>query len=137
MNKAFIDRVKLHEGYRSKAYQDTEGVWTIGYGTNLQELEIDVELAERWLLRKLEEAELYARRFYEWKYLDTEARQNVFIEMIYNMGPDRVSKFKNTLAAMRLQDWKLVATEMLDSKWAKQVGQRARTLADIMIKGTD
>jgi len=135
MNKDFIDRVKLHEGYRSKAYQDTEGVWTIGYGTNLQELEICVELAESWLIKKLEESELYARRFYEWRYLDTEARQNVFIEMIYNMGPDRVSGFKNMLAAMRLQDWKLVATEMLDSKWAQQVGKRAETLASIMVQG--
>lgn len=55
-----IASVKLHEGYRARAYQDTVGVWTIGYGTNLQELEIGDELATEWLLNKLRQAETSA-----------------------------------------------------------------------------
>jgi lysozyme len=33
INKAGLDLIKLSEGLRLKAYQDTGGVWTIGYGT--------------------------------------------------------------------------------------------------------
>ena len=41
-----VASLEKHEGYRDKAYQDTEGVWTIGYGTNLQELRIDESIEE-------------------------------------------------------------------------------------------
>jgi len=130
-----IESVKKHEGWREKAYQDTEGVWTIGYGTNLQELRISEELGEKWLREKLEEAQEEARRFPEWQYLNTKARREVFVEMIYNMGSTRLSGFKKTLGYIRTQNWYKVEEEMLDSLWAKQVGQRAVTLARIMSKG--
>ena len=135
MDPRLIDSLVKHEGYRSRAYQDSEGIWTIGYGQNLQILEIDEYLARKWLLEGVEKAERYAKAFPEWGYLDTDARRNVFIEMIYNMGPKRVSGFRNTLAAIRDQDWEEAAVEMLDSKWARQVGRRARTLSELMKNG--
>lgn len=130
-----IDSLKRHEGYRDRAYQDIEGVWTIGYGTNLQELSIDEFLAQKWLLEAAEDAAKHARQFPEWVFLDTDARRNVFIEMIYNMGPRRVAGFRNTLAAIREQDWETAAEEMLDSKWARQVGVRAKRLSELMKNG--
>lgn len=136
MDSRLLESIERHEGYRDRAYQDTEGVWTIGYGTNLQELQIDEFLARKWLLEDVEEAERYARQFPEWSYLDTDARKNVFIEMVYNMGPSRVAGFRNTLAAIRNRDWEEAAVEMLDSKWARQVGRRARTLSELMRSGT-
>ena len=135
LDQKLIDSTIRHEGWRDKAYQDTEGVWTIGYGTNLQELQIDEFLGRRWLIEKLEEAEKAAQRFPEWAQLDTQARRNVFVEMIYNMGPRRVAGFRNTLAAIREQDWPRVKKEMLDSKWARQVGVRADRLAALMEQG--
>ena len=135
MDRHLIDSVTLHEGYRDRAYQDSEGIWTIGYGTNLQELKVHEELARMWMLEDIHEATAYAKRFPEWVELDSDARRNVFIEMIYNMGPKRVAGFRNMLAAIRAHDWGEAAAQMLDSKWHKQVGQRARTLADLMRKG--
>lgn len=130
-----LDSIKRHEGWRSKAYQDTEGIWTIGYGRNLQELEISLELGTQWLLEDIQNAEKEARKFPEWDYLDTEARQDAFVEMVFNMGSPRVSGFRNTLRAIREQDWEEAATEMLDSKWADQVGVRARRLSEQMRTG--
>lgn len=130
-----VDSLEKHEGYRDKAYQDTEGVWTIGYGTNLQELRIDEFLARKWLMEDLVEAIRGAKRFPEYRDLNTQARREVFVEMVYNMGPSRVAGFKNMLSAIRRNDWADAADEMLDSKWARQVGQRARTLADLMKRG--
>lgn len=130
-----VASLEKHEGYRDKAYQDTEGVWTIGYGTNLQELKIDEFLARKWLMEDLTEAIRGAKRFPEYRDLDTQLRREVFVEMVYNMGPSRVAGFKNMLAAIRRQDWDDAASEMLDSKWARQVGRRARTLAENMRNG--
>lgn len=136
IDQRLVESIEKHEGYRAEAYQDSEGIWTIGYGTNLQELTIDEGLARRWLLEAIDDARIHATRFPEWGKLDTPARRNVFIEMIYNMGPSRVSGFRNMLAAIREQDWNEASIEMLDSKWARQVGQRARTLAALMSKGS-
>lgn len=130
-----VASLEKHEGFRDKAYQDTEGVWTIGYGTNLQELRIDEFLARRWLMEDLAEAIRGAKRFPEYRDLDTQVRREVFVEMVYNMGPSRVAGFRNMLSAIRRNDWEDAANEMLDSKWARQVGQRARTLSELMRNG--
>jgi lysozyme len=136
IDERLIESIKRHEGWRNKAYQDSLGVWTIGYGTNLQELIITEEQGERWLIEHLEDFLAAAKRFPEWEYLDTKARRNVFVEMIYNMGPSRVAGFKNMLGAFREQDWELAAKEMLTSRWAEQVGTRAERLAALMRQGT-
>ena len=133
-DKKLMDSLRKHEGYRDKAYQDSEGIWTIGYGTNLQELRIDEELAERWLRDMVTDSYMYAERFPEYELLSG-PRKAVFIEMIYNMGPSRVAGFKNMLRAIRDGDWEEAAMEMLDSKWARQVGRRARRLAEQMESG--
>jgi lysozyme len=130
-----LNSLERHEGYRDKAYQDSEGIWTIGYGTNLQELRIDEFLARKWLLETTEEATRMARRFPEYHTLDTDARRNVFIEMVFNMGPGRVAGFRNMLGAIRDENFELAAAEMLDSKWARQVGVRAVRLSELMKNG--
>ena len=48
--------------------------------------------------------------------------------MCFNLGYPRLSKFKNFLAAMQENDFETAAVEMMDSKWANQVGKRAERL---------
>ena len=50
--------------------------------------------------------------------------------MAFNLGGPRLSKFKKMLAAINKEDYKLASKEGLDSKWAKQVYNRARRLMD-------
>jgi lysozyme len=128
------DSIRQHEGWRNKAYRDSEGIWTIGYGRNLQELEIDKEIGEKWLDQDVATAAMYAERFPEFHKLDA-VRKDVLIEMVFNMGPSRVAGFRKMLGAIRDGDWEEAAIQMLDSKWAKQVGQRARRLAKQMESG--
>ena len=135
MDQRLVESVKRHEGWREKAYQDTEGIWTVGYGRNLQELTISKELGTQWLVEDIAEAMGYARGFEEWTKLNTDARRNVFVEMIFNMGPSRVAGFKNMLRAIKEQDWVKASEEMLDSRWARQVGRRADRLAKLMKEG--
>lgn len=135
------DRVKLQrdtaeaEGLRLKAYQDSEGVWTIGHGTNLQELVIDPILAEQWLVDKLVEAEAEAQRFPFYAGLSS-VRQRAMVELIYNLGRPRLMGFVKFLAAMQAEDFQTAAAELLDSKWAAQVkASRAGRIADMVREG--
>jgi lysozyme len=121
--------VKQHEGLRLKAYQDSEGVWTCGYGRNLQEMEITKEQAEIWLIDDLKKA-IYEldRAFPDWKE-HSETRQNVLIEMVFQLGAPRLAGFIQFWAAMRAKDYKRAAQEMINSRWAKQAPKRVMTLA--------
>ena len=125
-----------HEGLRLRAYQDSEGVWTIGYGRNLQVMEITPRQATEFLIEDARKATALAQSFPCWDKLDTRARQNVFIEMVFNLGPARLGEFKKFIAAIMRQDWPAAAKEMLDSKWATQVGNRAVRLAALMSRGS-
>lgn len=131
-----LDSLRQHEGLRLTSYRDSVGVWTIGYGRNLQQLKIDNALANRWLAEDMENAFIEAKRFPEYHSLDTDARRNAFIEMVFNMGRPRILQFRKMLAALRDKDFGTAAVEMLDSKWARQVGRRAEVLASQMRTGT-
>ena len=59
-----------------------------------------------------------------------EEAQQVIINMTFNMGAPRLSKFKKFIAGVNAGDWNTAAVEMMDSRWAKQVGNRAIRLRD-------
>ena len=59
----------------------------------------------------------------------------VMANMSFNLGINRLMKFKNFLSAMQDNDWDKAAVEMLDSRWAIQVGPRAVRLKDRVLKG--
>ena len=127
--------VAAAEGLRLKAYQDSLGVWTIGYGTNLQELTIDKGLACRWLADKLAESERECERF-PWFAGLAPRRQRAIVELVYNMGLPRLTGFVKMLHAIAERDYERAAKELLSSKWATQVGQtRAQRIADLLISG--
>lgn len=130
-----LELLKQHEGCRLKAYKDTVGVWTIGYGRNLQTMTITQKQAEEWLIEDMHTAITAAKRFPEYAFLDTDARQAAFIEMVYNLGSLGLSRFTNMLTAIIAKDWAQVAIEALDSTWAKQVGARANVLSAMYFTG--
>jgi len=126
--KALIERIGVNEGFRSKPYQCTEGVWTIGHGlTWITEEESSSILAGRISqlhLKLLDDLDWY-------KDMPPEVK-GVIIEMCYQMGYAGFCKFKKAIAAMKEHDWKTASIEMLDSLWAKQTSNRANQLADIV-----
>ena len=130
--KDLLNRIKHHEGYRSRVYKCTEGYDTIGYGFAIKDLEMDEDIAEEILIRKVEKLIKRVRSKFDW--LDSVPRevQGVLVEMSYQMGLSGVSKFKKALHAMQMFQWKLAATELLDSRWAKQTPNRAKELSNII-----
>ena len=69
-----------------------------------------------------------------WKELD-DVRQRVLANMAFNLGLPRLSKFVNFLTAVQDSNWEKAADEMMDSKWANQVGDRAVRLSKKMLEG--
>ena len=129
-----IDILKRHEGFKSSVYKCTAGLYTIGFGRmvdsslsggiTLEEAEFllknDIGKCEKILFNKLD--------FY--KDL-SENRQIVLLDMYFNLG-NRLFKFVNTLEHIKNKNFEEASKEMLSSKWANQVGQRAVTLSKIM-----
>jgi len=126
-----IERIKRHEGLRLNPYKDTVGKLTIGYGRNLDDNGITQEEAEIMLIHDILIAANSASQFPWYRKLDTD-RQGVIIEMIFNMGLPRVLGFKKMIKALSEDDYKEAAIQMMDSLWAHQVGNRAKTLSNIM-----
>ena len=130
--KDLLNRIKHHEGFRSRVYKCTEGYDTIGYGFAIKDLDLDEDLAEEILLRKLEKLIERVRNQFDWLDEVPHEVQGVIIEMAYQMGLSNVKRFKLTLKHMQNQDWELAADEMLDSKWARQTPNRAKELSTII-----
>jgi lysozyme len=57
------------------------------------------------------------------------------MDMAFNMGVPRLCKFKNMWAAIYDGNYEIASLEMMDSRWAKQVGSRAVKLSDAMKAG--
>lgn len=135
LSEQALELLKLHEGYRDRVYKDTVDKQTIGYGWNIDDTPICREAAEVQLKYQVELAEKEVRKAIDFFGNLTKARQEVLVEMSFNMGIKGLMTFKNTLKLMESSKHEEAAAQMLKSKWAEQVGQRARTLAAKYAKG--
>ena len=56
--------------------------------------------------------------------------QRIIANMMFNMGRPRLSKFKGMKAGVDARDWNKAADEMVDSRWYRQVTNRAERLVE-------
>ena len=127
-----IKAVKLSEGFRDRVYKDTLDIDTIGYGFAIKDLVLDEDICDMILERKLKSLiERVHKKFPFVEDLPEEAQEVVY-EMCYQLGLGGFSKFKKTIAFLRLGNYKVCADEMLDSKWARQTPNRAHRLSNII-----
>ena len=125
------DLLRLHEGFRPRVYPDSLGILTIGYGRNLEGQGISIDEAEFLLNNDINNCMAKLPRFIPgWDDL-SDVRKAVLVSMAF-MGINRLAEFVKMIEAIGHQDWDLAAHEMMDSKWARQVGYRARQLATMM-----
>ena len=62
-----------------------------------------------------------------WEELPEEV-QEILVNMMFNLGRPRLTKFKKMNAALEMGDWKTAAVEGRDSRWYHQVGSRSERL---------
>lgn len=138
------DELRRDEGLRLTPYRCTAGHFTIGYGHNLSArgydfetiaaMSISGEQAEEWLEKDIAGAQQLVNDwigFFGVFSELTDARQRVVVNMAFNLG-SRLWQFKRLKACIMARDWDGAAREMLDSRWARQVGDRAMRLAEMM-----
>lgn len=144
-------QLKKHEGFCLSAYLDTEGVLTVGYGHNCRAWPVngiqkagDVlseAQADMLFANDLDLAEAQTCHALPWIGSLACPRRAVLVNMSFNMGLGSASSgkgllgFKRMLAAVERGDFASAAKEMLDSRWARQVGPRSRELAAQMESG--
>jgi len=124
-----------HEGLRLKPYKDSVGKLTIGIGRNLDDVGISKSEALLLLQNDIDVAINKLRTNYSWFSALSEIRQEILINMVFNMGITRFKGFKKMIHALEQADYTAASVEMLDSKWASQVGNRATELSAAMLKG--
>ncbi len=123
------------EGERLKPYTDTVGKLTIGVGRNLSDRGISAAESDFLLTNDIAEVQATLNRSMPWWIILSGPRQLVLASMCFNLGLGRLLLFRNFLAECRAGNYAAAAAEMLDSEWAKQVGDRAHRLAILMEKG--
>ena len=113
--------LKYFEGCRLTAYQDSVGVWTIGYGHTkgvYDGMTITQEEAEQMLLTALEEYEGYVE-----KYVTVPLTQNQFdalVVWVYNLGP---TNFRNSTLLKELNSGDYTAAGKEITRWNKAGGK--------------
>jgi lysozyme len=121
---------------RHLPYRDSEGIWTIGWGRNL-DTGISDDEAEYLLMNNILEKSEELGANLPWTEDLDDARRHVLLNMAFNLGIRGLLGFTNTLRAVREGRWEDAARGMLDSKWATQVGHRATELAEQMRSGIE
>ena len=126
-----VESIKKHEGFRRRMYKDSVGVPTIGYGFNLEQIELPKPVAELWLSFEIEKHQKELEQ-YHWYNRQPEPVKDALLDMHYNLGHSGFMEFKKMIKALKNDKREEAANEMLDSKWAHQVGRRAQKLAEIV-----
>ena len=146
----------VDEGIKLEVYKDSLNIDTIGIGRNIEERGLtDAELqhlgyttlqevycigitengAKHLLGNDIDIVERELSSVHPCIKDLNEARQIVCLNMAFNLGVPRLCKFKKMWAAIHSEDFSSAAKEMLHSRWAKQVKDRAIRLSKIMRKG--
>lgn len=150
-----LDQLVLHEGLELLPYKDSLGIDTIGIGRNLEHrglseeelVHIGKDISDicEWGITK-EQAYYLAEndiKIVEKEVCEAhpcvveldEIRQRVIIDMAFNMGVPRLNKFKKMWKAIEEENYEESKIQMLDSRWANQVGNRAVRLSNAMETG--
>lgn len=133
--QALRDMLLNDEGLRLKPYKDAGGKLTIGVGRNLDDVGISKDEAMILLDHDISVAINSLDSVFPWWRGMSELRQQVLVNMCFNLGIHGVAGFRNALAAMESGDYESAAREMEDSTWYHQVGGRAIRLVSLMRNG--
>jgi lysozyme len=133
MNK-LISMLKRHEGRRLKPYLCTADKLTIGYGRNLDDMGISEDEA-LYLLQNDIDACYSELNVFNWFQELDQVRQEALVDMRFNLGLPRFLSFKKMIARLIAKEYSQAAEEIINSLYAKQVGDRANEIAYMIERG--
>jgi len=126
---SLVEQLKRDEGIRKFPYLDTVGKSTIGVGRNLDDVGLSPDEIDLLLENDIKNATDSLEAAFPWSMGLDDVRKAALVNMTFNMGIGGLSGFRNFLAKMQAGDYASAAVEMMDSRWAQQVGSRANRLS--------
>ena len=136
------DELEADEGCRYEIYLDHLGYHTFGIGHLV--VKGDPEYGkEPWTqvtgsrVKEAFEDDVESvltdceKLYVQWEHLPEEVKL-IVANMMFNMGYTRLSKFKGMKRGVDARDWNAAADEMVDSRWYRQVTNRANRLVERM-----
>ena len=144
MNNERIDTIKedliRHEGYVTEIYLDSELLPTFGIGHLITEVDLEhgwpvgTPVTDDRILdvfhidcgEAVKDAECIVDD------LSSHPDDAVLVNMAFNLGRTRLSKFKKMLGHVEEKNYLMAANEMINSKWYRQVKTRGVELVNIM-----
>ena len=149
MNKEVLkEQIKRHEGEVLEVYEDSLGYLTLGVGHLIREDDaefgepagtpVSQEVVDRYYEADFdkhvdETIHLFESKGGEDFYSLPEDIQHVLVNMCFNLGANRLGKFRNMLYAVSVSDWQEMSNQMEDSRWYGQVGRRSKELQELVL----
>ena len=145
-DEQFVKQIKFDEGVKNDVYLDSLGLKTVGVGHlikeedgGLEKLEVGDTITDEQVeeLLMIDLHEHYEECKHMWGEEEFHAFpgeiQHVLLNMMFNMGMTRLRGFKKMLSALSEGNYAEMAVQMMDSRWATQVGPRATRLRDRVV----
>ena len=138
--------IKRHEGEVLEIYMDSLGYKTLGVGHLCQPNDpeygwevgtpVPQNVVDRYYMIDFDKH--YAEAIHVFGSREEfdnlpEPIQRVLVNMCFNLGGTRLSKFRNMLKACREHNWFEMARQMQDSRWYGQVGRRSWELQQVVM----
>ena len=142
----FVDRLreelKTDEGCKYEIYLDHLGLPTFGIGHLVIESDPEYQKEVGTVVDEIRVNEVFEQDigvtvdeckilFVDWSNLPEEVKL-ITANMMFNMGRPRLSKFKKMIQAIKDENWYEAGNQMQDSRWYKQVTNRADRLISRM-----
>jgi len=136
------EELKEDEGVKYEIYLDHLSLPTTGIGHLIQEsdpehgLPVGTEIGEERIYELFDQdieitIDECRKLYYDFDELPEEA-QRIIANMMFNMGRPRLSRFHKMKRAVDNREWQKASNEMMDSKWYRQVPNRADRLVQRM-----
>ena len=119
-----------HEGIRLKPYRCSADKLTIGIGRNIEDVGITEEEAFYLLNNDIKKVVEQCQRNFEWFDGLNDLRKEAIVNLVFNMGFGKFLQFKKTIKHIENEEFELAGAELLDSRYAQQVGQSAIDVAN-------
>lgn len=123
------DELTRDEGLRLFPYIDTSGKTTIGVGRNLTDDGISLDEAHALLTNDMQASIADCQSAFPWWATLDDVRQRVIVNLCFNMGLTTLQTFTTFLRFMTAKAFGAAADDLLGTKWASEVGQRAVRIA--------
>ena len=137
MIKELTEHLTEFEGLRLKPYRCTSGKLTIGIGRNLDDRGISVDEAMVMLQNDIKIVQEELTSMWSWVEDLPPRAKLVLYDLAFNMGVPALSNFQNMLKDLENENWEGAAKNLLDSKYAEQVGRRAIYNAHLLETASD